>query len=105
MDISKSQKKAVHKLLGEAHEAEIAKALLDVEAAIQKWRDGKILPSQVGDRIHEFHKENQEIFKAYNAGNPMLALARAVFYEFIPLDRVPEDLRPRVKELQTLFDR
>jgi len=30
--------------------------------------------------------------------------ARAVFYEFIPLDRVPEDLRPRVKELQTLFD-
>jgi len=104
MNLSKTQKRIVRELLGDAHEAEIAKALLDVETAIQEWRGGKILPSQVSDRIHAFHTERQQIFKTYNHLDPMLALARAVLYEFVPLDRVPEDLRPRVKELQTLFD-
>ena len=105
MNVSKSKRHAIHELLGDAHEAEIARALLDVEAAIQEWRDGKILPTQVSDRIHEFHKERQEIFKTYTNRNRPLVLARAVFYGLIPLDRVPEDLRPRVEELQTLFDR
>lgn len=101
-DLTKSQKRAIRELLGESHEAEIASALLDVEAAIQEWRMGQILPSEVGERIHEFHKESQEIFKTYNYLEPMLALARAVAHGFIAADQVPESLRLRVNELKTL---
>lgn len=101
-ELSKSQKRAVRQLLADAHEAEIASALVDVEAATQEWRSGQILPSEASDRIHEFHKKTQEIFKTYNYLDPMLALTRAVVFEFIQMAQVPEDLQPRVKELETL---
>jgi hypothetical protein len=104
-ELTKSQKRAVRGLLGDAHEAEIAAALIDIEKAIQQWRSGEILPSEVSDRIHKFHKEGQEIFKQYNYLHPMLALARAVSFGFIDIARVPEALQPRVKELETLVER
>src|SRR5437763_15720373 len=102
MNLTKSQKRAVRELLGEAHEAEIDTTLLKVEAAIQEWRSGKILPSEVSARIHEFHRESQEIFKTYNYLDPLLAVARAVVYEFIQLGQVPQALQPRIAELETL---
>ncbi len=104
-DLTKSQKRTVRELLGDAHEAEIASALIGVETAIQRWRSAEILPSEVSERIHEFHKETQEIFKTYNYLDPMLALARAVVFGFIEISRVPEELRPRVRELETLLRR
>jgi hypothetical protein len=104
-DLTKSQKRTVRELLGDAHEAEIASALIGVEKAIQQWRSAEILPSEVSERIHEFHKETQEIFKTYNYLDPMFALARAVVFGFIEISRVPEELRPRVRELETLLRR
>jgi hypothetical protein len=101
-DLTKSQKRVVRDLLGDAHEAEIASALVKVEEAIKEWRGGEILPSETSERIHEFHKESQEIYKTYNYLHPMLALARAVASGFIELARVPAELQPGVKELQPL---
>jgi hypothetical protein len=101
-DLTKSQKRAVRELLGDAHEAEIARALVKVEQAMKEWRGGQILPSEVSERIHEFHKESQEIYKTYNYLHPMLALARAVTLGFIELTRVPAELQPRIKELESL---
>ena len=83
---------------------EVLPHVIDVEEAIKEWRRAEILPSAVGDRIHKFHKERQEIFKQYNYLEPMLALARAVTFGFIELSRVPADLQPRVKELQRLVE-
>ena len=101
-DLTKSQKRAVRELLGDAHEAEIAAALVKVEQAIREWRGGEILPSEASERIHEFHKESQEIYKTYNYLLPILALARAVTLGFVELARVPADLQLRVKELESL---
>jgi len=101
-DLTKSQKQAVHELLGDAHEAEIAAALVNVEQAIKQWRSGEILPSEVSERIHEFHKESQEIYKTYNYLDLMFALARAVAFGFVELARVPADLQPRIKEMEAL---
>jgi hypothetical protein len=103
-DLTKSEKRAIRDLLGEAHEAEIAAALLDVEEAIKEWRRAEILPSDVSDRIHKFHKERQEIFKTYNHLLPLLALARAVALGFVDSSRVPADLQPQVKELQATLE-
>ena len=101
-DLTKSQKRAVRELLGDAHEAEIASALVKVEQAIKEWRGGHILPSDVSERIHEFHKESQEIYKRYNFLPPLFALARAVILGFIEPARIPAELQPRVKELESL---
>ena len=101
-ELTKSQRRAVRELLGEAHEAEIASALLNVETALSEWRSGKILPSEVNERIHEYHKEAQQIFKTYNYLHPILALSRAVVLGFIKVEQIPEVLRPRVNELQSL---
>ena len=101
-ELTKDQRKAVRKLLGEAHEAELAAALIDMENALREWRSGSILPSAVSERIHEYHKEAQEIFKAYNYLDPMLALARALVLGFMRIEQVPEDLKPRLEELQSL---
>ncbi|HET8773018.1 MAG TPA: hypothetical protein VFP80_04475 [Thermoanaerobaculia bacterium] len=102
-DLTKSEKRAVRELLGEAHEAEIASALGAVETAIREWREGRILPSEVSDRIHTFHKQSQEIFKTYNYVDRMLALARAVVLGFVRIEQVPESLQARVRDAQTLF--
>jgi hypothetical protein len=104
-ELTKSEKKAVRELLGEAHEAEIASALIKVEEALREWRRGEILPSEVSERIHAVHKETQEIFKTYNYLDPLLAVARAVTFEFIKLANVPDSLQARVIELETLVRR
>jgi hypothetical protein len=104
-ELTKSEKKAVRALLGDAHEAEIAAALINVEEALQEWRRGEILPSEVSERIHAFHKETQEIFKTYNYLDPVFAVARAVAFDFIKLANVPSSLRARVSELETLVRR
>jgi len=101
-ELTKAQRRVVRELLGEAHEAELGAALTDVEAALSEWRSGKILPSDVNERVHEYHKEAQQIFKTYNYLDPMLALSRAVVFGYINLEQVPEVLRPRVTELQSL---
>lgn len=104
-DLTKSEKRMVRELLGDAHEAELAGALEDIESAIAEWRRGEILPSEVENRIHEFHKESQEIFKTYNYVDPLLALARAVSLDLVPIERVPESLRERVVALRALVSR
>lgn len=103
LDLTKSERRTVQQLLAEAHEAEIAAALSDVEAAIREWRKGDILPSDVNARIHAFHNKSQEIFKAYNHKDLVFALARAVALGFVANERVPETLRTRMKEIQALL--
>jgi hypothetical protein len=98
-NLTKAEKRKIRELLGEAFEAETAAALEDVEAAIKEWRGGQILPSEVRERIHEFHKESQEIYKTYNYMEPLLAVGRAVAEGFISLENVPESIRGRVKDL------
>ena len=101
-DLTKAEKRLIRDLLGDAFEAELAAALEDVESAMAEWRRGELRPSEVQERIHEFHKESQEVFKTYNNLEPMLALARAVEFEFIPIARVPESLRERVEALRAV---
>ncbi len=101
-DLTKAEKRLVRDLLDDAFEAELAAALEDVESAMAEWRRGELRPSEVQERIHEFHKESQEIFKTYNYLEPLLALARAVEFEFIPIARVPEPLRERVDGLRAV---
>jgi hypothetical protein len=102
-DLSKSEKRLLGELLAEAHEAELARALTVVEVAFREWRNGAILPSEVDRRIHEHHKESQEIFKVYNYSEPLFALARAIHLELIREEQVPEPLRNRVLPLQDLL--
>ena len=103
--LTKSEKRKIRELLSEAFEAETAAALEDVETAIHEWRAGQILPSEVRERIHEFHKESQEIYKTYNYMEPLLAVGRAVAEEFISLESVPEGIRGRVKDLAEFVGR
>lgn len=99
-ELTKAQRRVVRELLGESHEEELAAALAGVEEALSEWRSGKILSSEANKRIHEYHKEAQQIFKTYSYLDPMLALSRAVGFGYIKLEQVPEVLRPRVSELQ-----
>ena len=101
-DLTKTEKRLVRDLLGDAFEAELAAALEDVESAIPEWRRGELRPSEVQERIHEFHKKSQEIFKTYNYLESLLALARAVELEFIPMTQIPESLRERVEALRAV---
>src|SRR5437667_4888451 len=101
-DLTKAEKRSVRDLLGHAFEAELAAALEDVESAMVEWRRGELRPSEVQERIHEFHKESQEIFKTYNYLEPLLALAHAVELEFIPVAQIPESLGERIGALRVV---
>ena len=101
-ELTKAQRKVVRDLLGEAHEAELGAALADVEDALREWRSGAILASEVNERIHEYHKQAQHIFKTYNYVDPIFVLSRAVMFHFVTIEQIPEALRPRVTDLQEL---
>jgi len=64
---TKSQQRRLRKLAGEVYEAEIAEALASLETDFKEWRRGQILPSELNDRIHDYHQEiSREIWKQYN---------------------------------------
>lgn len=73
-----------------------------MDDALSEWRSGAILPSEVSERIHEYHKQAQQVFKTYNYVDTMLVLSRAVVFDFITIEQIPEALRPRIMELQEL---
>ena len=98
--LTKEEKRALQALVGEAYEAELAAALVDVETAITQWRRGEILPSEVQERIHQFHKQAQEIYNTYNYTDREFVIARAVSLKFIELSAVPDRLQPKIQELK-----
>lgn len=80
--------------MGEVYEAELVQALAGLEADFQEWRRDEILPSELNDRIHDYHQDvSRELWKQYNSRLPETWLvARGVDLGLLDRSEVADDL-------------
>jgi hypothetical protein len=98
-ELTKKQKKHIREMAGVAYEREMSAALDKLLASFQKWKQGKISPFDLDERIHEYHNGTaRELYKQYATGDPdmavMLALARGV----VKIEELNEDCRSFYQE-------
>ena len=92
-EMSKRLKRAVRDAAVAAHEEELRRALIPVDAAFQQWRAGQVSSGELAELIHRFHEgPARDLFKKYNYGQLELAVAHAIVSGVLDRSRLPADL-------------
>lgn len=90
MEFSKSEKKQLRALAGEAYEAEARKLLEELESEFRRWRNGEVLSSELITTIHEFHQQqSHELWSMYNGATESMIVSRGVGLGLLPESKVP----------------
>ena len=101
-EFTKSEKKTLRRLSGEAYARELDLALRDLDSAFSDWRHKHIDGFQLSDFIHEFHQgPSRDLYSQYGRLDPGFLVARAVARHLLEPSEVPEALR---SALQPLID-
>ena len=89
-DTPKNVKRALRELAAAAHEEELHRALVPLQAAFDCWARAELSSGELADHIHQFHQgPARELFARYNAGMPDVAVAYAIVSGFINRSDVP----------------
>jgi hypothetical protein len=92
-DFSKLERKALRELAGEVYEAEAGRMLEELASSFDQWRDGKILPSELLDSIHEFHQhQSRQLWSMYQGLRESDIVARGLALDLIADARVAASL-------------
>ena len=92
-EFTKSEKRALRKLAGEAYSRELHEALSDLDSAFSDWRQGFIDPFQLSDFIHQFHQGiSRDLYVQYTRSDSGLVVARAVARRLLKESEVPPAL-------------
>jgi hypothetical protein len=97
-DFTKRERQALHELAGEVYEAEAALLLEDLAASFAKWRVGKLLPSELLEEIHEFHRDqSRQLWSMYQGLRETDIVARGLAHGLLASTKVPSPLREKLK--------
>jgi len=92
-EMPKRLKRALREAAMAAHEEELRRALVPLDAAFQRWRAGDVGSGELAELIHEFHDgPARELFKRYNYGQLDLAVAHAIVAGILDRSRLPGEL-------------
>ena len=92
-EMPKRLKRALREAAMAAHEEELRRALVPLEAAFQRWRAGDVGSGELAELIHEFHEgPARELFKRYNYGQLDLAVAHAIVAGILDRSRLQGEL-------------
>ena len=76
--------RALRALAAAAHEEELRRALVPLQAAFDRWKRGELSSAELSDAIHQFHQgPAREVFDRYNSGVLEAAVAQAIVSGFI----------------------
>ncbi|EEF59633.1 hypothetical protein [Pedosphaera parvula] len=76
---TKSEKRKLRELSMQAHEEELRRALLPVDALFDEWKQGKVSSGELAIRIHDWDRGPAfDLYKKYNYGELQLNVAWAV---------------------------
>jgi hypothetical protein len=105
-EFTKSERKRLRELAGEVYEAEAAQMLEELAASFARWRSGELLPSELLQSIHEFHRDrSRELWSMYQSLGEVDIVARGLARGFLDEALVPQDIRERLEPLVTCFRR
>lgn len=97
MDFTRSEKRQLRELAGQAYEAEARALLMELEADFVRWRKGEMLGSELLVAIHEFHQhQSRDLWSTYQSLGDALVVERGVARGFIAESQVPSALRGKL---------
>lgn len=103
-DFSKSEQRRLRELTGIAYERELGDALEDLHEEFERWRADEIYPSDLGEKVHEFHQgPSREIFSTYQTLDEDMLVARAVALGLLEREEVESSLLERLERIIAFF--
>ncbi len=105
IDFSKTEKRVLRTLAGEAYKVELASELANLETAFTSWRKGEIGVFDLDDRIHEYYSgPRKQLYGSYQTLNqPEAMVARALALDLIGSDQVSAELKRKIEHLIGFF--
>jgi hypothetical protein len=105
IELSKSEKRELRSLAGEAYRAGLAQHIEKLEAAFVSWRKGDISVFDLDDRIHEYHSgPRKQLYNFYQMQNqPEAAVAHALAHNLIDRDKVSALVAEKIEHLVRFF--
>lgn len=101
----KRLKRALRDAAIAAHEEELRRALIPLEAAFQQWRAGRVGSGELAELIHGFHEgPARELFKKYNYGHLELAVAQAIVSGVLDRSRLPVELVQALRQAIAFYE-
>jgi hypothetical protein len=105
IELSKSEKRELRSLAGEAYEAELAQQFEKLEMAFLSWRKGDISVFDLDDRIHEYYSgPRKQLYTFYQMRNqPEAAVAHALALNLIDRSKVSAGVAEKIEHLIRFF--
>ena len=104
-EMPKRLKRALRDAALAAHEEELRRALIPLEAAFQQWRAGHVGSGELAELIHGFHEgPARELFKKYNYGQLELAVAQAIVSGVLDRSRLPVELVQALRQAIAFYE-
>lgn len=102
----KRVKRLIREYAARAHEAELGKALGELERQFAVWRAGQISAGELSDRIYAFSRgPARELWQRYNAGLDDMQVAHAIVTGLLPRDELPGELLEAFQPIIAFYER
>lgn len=102
---TKSEKRELRRLAGEAYKAEMEKEVAKLEVAFKTWREGKIAVFDLDEQIHAYYSgPRQQLYGFYQMRNqPEAAVARGIATGLIDAGQVPTEVKAKIEHMIGFF--
>ena len=97
--LAKKQQKHIRDMAAVAYEREITAALDSLFAVFQDWKQGRITPFALDEKLHQYHDGiARELYKRYSGGKPDMAVLLALANGVLKVEELNEDCRALYRE-------
>lgn len=104
-EYTKRERAELRRLAGQVYEWELGRELQTLDESFRKWREGKILSSELSDAIHDFHQHAaREIWSMYQRLQPANAVARGLLIGALLEEAISQGLREKIKALSKYYE-
>lgn len=104
-EYSKRLKRLIREYASRAYEAELGRALGELEQQFAAWRNGQISAGELSDRVHAFTRgPARELHQRYNANLDDMQVAHAIVLGLLPRDELPAELLDALQPILAFFE-
>jgi hypothetical protein len=101
---SKQEREQLRRLASAAYERELGNELAILDKSFSEWRNGKLLSSELSDRIHDFHQNAaREVWSTYQVRDDSMLVSRAIARGIISKTDLPGALREKLQDQIAAF--
>src|SRR5262245_30099193 len=103
---SKGVRRLIREYASRAYEAELSRALGELEQQFVAWRSGQISASELSDDIQAFTRgPARELHQRYNANLDDVQVAHAITTGLLPRDTIPAELLEALQPIIGFYER